>query len=135
MQFLFIICFQVCLILELFQFAFSKCYRKIWDQLLCEGKLGFLTGGNVSQLGTKWKMKPSLEWENWSNIALKKRQMMREGICRSTAQNKEASSQRAIYTRPGYSVKSVVMFSVITYVILKEDSNSVWYMWEFLEIS
>ena len=51
--------------------------------------------------------------------------MMREGICRSTAQNKEASSQRAIYTRPGYSVKSVVMFSVLTYVILKEDSNSV----------
>ena len=81
--------------------------------------LGSLTGGNVSQMGTKWKMKPSLEWENWSNIALKKRQMMREGICRSTAQNKEASSQRAIYTRPGYSVKSVVIVSVITYVIIR----------------
>ena len=42
--------------------------------------------------------------------------MMREGICRSTA-NKEASRQRAIYTRPGYSVKSVVVLSVIINVI------------------
>ena len=45
--------------------------------------------------------------------------MMREGICRSTA-NKEASRQRAIYSLGPATVKSVVCVSVIINIICFE---------------
>ena len=70
MQFLFIICFQVCLILRLFQFVFSKCYRKFEINSYVKVNLGSLLEGTFLkwELNEKWnplsneKIDRTLHW-------------------------------------------------------------------------